>query len=155
MRKTRDLVASAFVLAVAIFAFGAAMTQSPGQIGHPGPGFFPGVVAVFMFAMGILLLAKTFAQKSEIETDKSIIPSTRKDYLRVGILAAICAVYLELMDYAGFVLVTPPFCLIVALLLGERRPLVLILHCILVPVAIYVSFQILLSVPLPDGRAFY
>lgn len=154
MHKVRDLVASGLVMAIAIFAFAASMTQNPGQIGHPGPGFFPGVVSVFMFAMGLLLLVKTLRAKAE-PSEEEIVPSTKSDYIRVVILAVVCAVYLEAMDYVGFVLSTPPFCLLVALLLGERRPLVLAVHCLLVPAAIYVSFQIMLSVPLPEGWLFY
>lgn len=154
MHKVRDFAAPCLVMAIAIFAFAASMTQNPGQIGHPGPGFFPGAVSVFMFAMGLLLLVKTLRARPE-PPEEGIVPSTKRDYIRVVILAVICAVYLETMDYFGFVFTTPPFCLLVALLLGERRPLVLALHCLLVPAAIYVSFQMLLSVPLPEGWLFY
>lgn len=69
--------------------------------------------------------------------------------LRAGLFLAILGGGLFLIDRFGFVAVAPGLALLIMVLIGERRPLWLILGTVGLPLLIWFTVAILLQRPLP------
>lgn len=103
-------------LAVYAFQFGALEPESalfPRLIGYP-------VIALAVISIGI----QTLPQLARLRDDEAV--SGRVDLSRLGVAVALTAAYLLLWDVLGFQLDTLVFLMIAPLLLGFRRPLILL-----------------------------
>ena len=69
--------------------------------------------------------------------------------LRAGLCFVISLIALSLMHLAGFLIAAPLLVMVLMLLIGERRPLWLILGIVVIPLAMWSSIVLLLDRPLP------
>lgn len=131
--------ALALVLAVGIFAYTFTL-PSPAQPTDPGVTALPRMISVLIGVLALVVLARP--EEGE--------PMPRGgSALRVGGSAALLAVYGIVMDGLGFVITTVAFLLAILLLIGVRRPAVLVLVPLVVSVGLFYLFRMLLEVSLP------
>ena len=79
----------------------------------------------------------------------------KKGFLRVVGCMLCLAVYLMAMPTVGFVLDSAILCALVMLLMGNRKPVQIIVMSIVLPVLVYCMFKLGLSLRLPTGLFFF
>ena len=111
----------------------------------PGPGLLPYLLAVIIAICGILLMTGKTKTVAPAPTDSPI--------LWRRFLFSVCAMllYSILVPIAGFLAATFPFLLILSRWWGMYRWRVAALYASIASLAIFVLFDLLLSVPLPRG----
>ena len=113
----------------------------------PGPSFFPWVLTVSLLFLSVILLLQgllsTDGAEAPVETTRSLTrPLT-------GIL--LLFVYLLILPYLGFLVVSPFFFAGLMWTAGERRPLWIVLSSITLPVFLYLLFGKVFQILLPGG----
>ena len=149
-----QLVAFVFMAFSVVFYYLSSQLP-PGAPGQPGPSFFPKAVTLFIFAVALLLLVKSFIVRPADAGGSEFEVSGWKDYFRVFWAIVLSATYLYTMEGLGFILSTFGFCLVCLLILGERRPVVIGLLSTLLALIIFIVFKSFLSVPLPEGILYF
>lgn len=142
----RAVGAAIALLAVAVFWSSRSFPNVPGQ--KLGASTLPGIVAVGLFACGLLLVlrstrASRYAHTADEPADRERIAPA------FGILASI-VLYVAASDAVGYLIVAPLSLIVAlrALQVGWGRA---IAWSIVAAIAVHVSFYKLLKVPLPWG----
>jgi hypothetical protein len=119
----------------------------------PGPGFFPKILAGLLIVLGLLLAGLAVREKPE-EPDADAEPDDvspgRKILRPIGVLI-VFGVIAPLVAFIGYI---PAMILLVLVILygiERRRDFRSLLAAVLIPVATYVLFAHLFSIPLPSG----
>lgn len=143
----RELAAACIVL-IATIAFGWLTIGLPERVlpNTPGPAFFPGLIALALAALSIALLVRSLRATSP-EQAALCAPLTTRSWVALGAFA----LYLLAMPTLGFVTASVPFFAALAWLYGERRPIVIALTSIGVPVALSLIFRSGFQILLPRG----
>ena len=116
--------------------------------GAMAPTFFPRVALAMTATFGILV-----ALTVSLRTDPlPLLAMTRSNWLRIGALLVITAVYLASMRPFGFVLSSIALMLMLPLLVGYRKPVPLVATALLLPPAVSLVFWYGLKVALPSGQ---
>lgn len=135
------------IFSVALFAHSLYSHTSGPAIGWElSPSLFPLLVSVFLFLLGLALIAENRKNPSGGGADPV-------NWRTVCVTAGAAVAYYLSMPYLGFVLATALFLFGMFLYLGERRPLPLILLPILFSCLVYLLFARLLYVMLPASPA--
>ena len=103
------------------------------------PSTFPNILSIIMIALGLLHFCFP-AGTAVLE---------RRLLLRLLFIFALCLVAVFLMNFVGFIFVAPVLVLIIMILIGERRPLWLLISVVLVPVSLWVIIAQVLEKSLP------
>ena len=154
--RHRNLAAGVVLLAVGI-GYGLATGLLPDRTlpGTPGPAFFPGLIAIGLIGLSATLtaqslygsrLAKRFHGRRR-QGDSSDYRLPGRGWFALGGFAA----YLLLLPFAGFVLASVPFCGGLAVLYGERRPIVALAAAVSIPLMLFMLFGTGFQVLLPRG----
>ena len=113
----------------------------------PGPGFFPGIISVFIVLLSLALLLRGVLElrSTQVLKQKITLP-----------LHGIAVIFLFLimvfaLPYAGFLMVAIPFFASVLLLCERTKPLYMVLGSIIIPVFLYYLFRAGFSILLPAG----
>lgn len=139
--KLGDRVAAGLLLVFAVGVFAYTFTfPSPLQPQDPGVTAFPRMVTVLIGILALLLLLRP--------REGEPLPRGRAA-IRVITTVLLLCVYALVLDTAGFVITTVVFLLAELLLIGVRRPVLLILVPIGVSVGLFYLFRVFLEVPLP------
>ena len=115
-----------------------------------GSKFFPYLASAGLILCGIGVI---FTGKQKTEPQEGFMPGG--GYRRMGILLAIMAVYVVLLNYIGFLIASPVMLFVlVSLLAGERRPRTTVnaFFSISMTVFVYVFFVHVLHILLPPFR---
>jgi hypothetical protein len=117
-----------------------------GTISRPGSGFF-----TLSCGSGILIMALSWLL-SGLKTKKAGGPLWDKgQWISPVFAVALIIVYALLMPSAGYILSTAVFIVLWQLIIARGRLLTIILFTVIGSGAMYVLFERLLSVPLPNG----
>lgn len=139
-----DRVVALLLLAfvAAVFAYTFTFPQ-PAQPLDPGVTAFPRMVAVMIgiFALFILLRPE----------EGEMLPKGNAAVRVIG-TALLLGIYAVIMDTVGFVLTTALFLLAELLLIGVRRPTLLVSMPLGVSIVLFYLFRMFLGVPLPVSR---
>lgn len=157
MDKRRDVAVALGVSVIGAVMLIAALQLPPGSIRDPlGPTFMPAVVGGLMVIGGIALALRRIVVWRSTPTevpnegaeDVENYPSSAP---RAFLVWGICLAYAILVNYVGFLILTP--FLIASLLwtLHFRRKLRVLLISLIGTAAIYALFDIVLLVRLPHG----
>ena len=151
--KLHDTITGGAFMALAAIVLVAAQ-GFPTLPGQPyGPGTFPTLVGVVMFAAGAWLTLAGLRQGLKADRPLFAAPAElgrRGAILRVAAVPAFVIAYVALSGPLGFPLVAPP--LLAGLVwLMTRRVLLSIATGVLMSAAIWMLFAQLLRVPLPLG----
>jgi putative tricarboxylic transport membrane protein len=144
--KKADIVAAVLLLPLCLYVFyESGRWPVPPDMGNPA--WIPRGVAVFLLgAIGRLLLRALQGRALTLAA-----PLTAADRTRVLWVAVLTGAYVGLLERVGFLATTTAYLLAFAVVLGERRWARLVAFAVVVPVAIYLLFDVTLNVPLPRG----
>ncbi len=140
------------VISVSLLAFVAgyaAMTMQLPKRNLPntlGADFLPWVLTSLLAFLSLLLLGRTLARKGSAEENPRLSGAA---VLRIGLLLALFAAYVVGMVQLGFLLVTPPFVVIVMLFTGSRKWGEILITSVVVTAVVYFVFHQFFRVPLP------
>ncbi|EPX82281.1 tripartite tricarboxylate transporter TctB family protein [Salipiger mucosus] len=128
-----------------------------------GPRTWPLLILVIMLALVVLMLVLLvtrgpgqFVTKDDGDTPQEEIAdeAVQRDdasgftYRHLGMLVATIA-YTVVMDYTGYLIATAVFAAIANVILGERKPLRILLTTCVAVALVAVVFDRLLNIPLP------
>jgi hypothetical protein len=134
-----------------------------------GPAFWPTAVLIVMLVMGVILLIRTIRHMRQSDAVADPSPAAELEELGVHVpveeevtppqalrhrhwvMVALLAVYVLVMNYAGFLVSTILYLAASAWVLGLRRVVPLTLTSVISTVVIVYLFSSILSVPLPRG----
>lgn len=135
----------------------AFMTQPAGKAGELSGRAWSVIIlamlVVFLIVNMINIWRKTPREQRNLDSLKNI--SLRKIFtskLTSGIVLILA--YALLLEHGGFLVTSFIFCIISAYLLGERKPLVLVLFSLVTVVLLYLLFFKGIGVILPRGTGF-
>ena len=118
-----------------------------------GPDVMPYVFAAFLAFLAIFLLVQTATDQGSTNTEIPQGVEVRQG-VRVLLLIGLFALYIGLMSYGGFLLITPFVVAFLMYLTGSRKRGEIIMTSIGVTAVIYVLFHYLFRVPLPEMKFF-
>lgn len=124
-----------------------------GTLATPKGGLFPLIVAIFLVAMSISLLAG-FLKGTRGAVDAIEAFPTGKDRNRVLAVASALILYSVFLKPLGYLLSTVALMGVIVHLLGLRGWVKVALAAILTGVLSYYLFAFILEVPLPRGEVF-
>jgi len=131
-----------FFLAIAVWA----LTKNfPTEVGNiPGPAFFPRALATVLIVLVVLMLIDNRRVKNE-----PLFDYASPGFKRAMAMLALTTTYVLLVEYIGFLILTP-ICLLGMMWLMERKSFLMKIFAAVVSTAsLYVVFEVLLVVPLP------
>jgi len=146
--KKADIITGVVLLALSGYVIREARLMPQSGTFGPGPGFLPLWLGVLLAILAVILLAASWSRRATEKDRQSPFPGL-KPLLSVGSVILGLACYTLLMETLGFLVDTFLF---VAYLLGlverERWPLTLMVAAS-TTTALYLIFQVLLTVTLP------
>jgi len=140
----RDAIAAAATLALGAGAAVAASKLPFGGLRNPGPGFFPWWLGLVLLLLGVVLLVQAIRERAGAG-------AAAERPWKVLLLLAVLAVYVLVLDAAGYLIAT--FLVVVFMLrvLEPQRWSVALGVAALAAAGSYVLFAVWLGVPLPAG----
>ena len=118
-----------------------------------GPGDYPQAVLRILFILGILLAGHAYYQLKKMPENK--VSHYEKGELRQIFLLVLCvALYIKLVAYFGFILLTAPFIFLMMLIFGLREWIRMVIISVVSTAVIYVLFNNFLLVLLPRFNLF-
>ena len=146
MRKANIVASIIFAVFSLIVIIYTADTLPVVRQGVPGPGVFPIIVAGVMLICSIIIFLTYLKNKDDTPIDLSSV-GARRAYITMGIMA----VYLALAPIIGFLVVTFAFSSGTIKWFSKRGWLYVAAVSLGITVFVYVTFSIVLNVPLPRG----
>ena len=144
--------------AVFLFAVGVYVLVTTGGINVPGTGsalgprFFPYVVGGFLVVIAIALAVEVLrGHRADPEAGEDVDVTMSTDWRTLGMIVGVFIVFIVLIQPLGFVLATAILFGGVAWCLGARQPARLAVISLAVAVVVYLGFDRLLGVTLPNG----
>lgn len=116
---------------------------------QPGPALFPGLVGGLLVLFGLVLVVRAVLARSEPAADPDV-GNTAQGRLRALAVLGLVVGYLLLAETLGFAVTMGVLLFLLMWLLGAR-PLVAVLAAVATTGFIFVVFEELLLVPLPQG----
>ncbi len=148
MKKVSTVIC-VVMMSISLMVFLIARSFPSDQYGGvPGPGFFPIILSVIVFVLGIVLL---ISQLHEPDTPVRFIC---KENFLVFFTMLIFVFYLVLMGLVGFSIATPLFLISIFWLFGVRKWWVNIVASLMTTAITYLVFSRILAVILPTGVLF-
>jgi len=138
-----------FFMLLAAFWFYHASQMRQVELGI-GPGGYPQFVSVGLFFLGLILAIQSLVKgfpKWELKIDW-------KSVLRQAIFFGVTLMYIRLMRYLGFVLLTPFYLFFQCWFFGYRKYLIAAIMSIGLTAGIFVVFRMIFFVMLPAFRLF-
>lgn len=117
-----------------------------------GPGDYPRVIAYLIGFFGLLLSSQSVL-KNRSNPDKEIM-FEKGEILQVSFLVVCVAVYLTIMPYFGFVILTPVFMFVMMYIFGLKKWIKMVIISLVSTAIIYVLFDRFFMVLLPEFSLF-
>lgn len=166
---TGNIVLSIVSILFALFYLVISFTQLPPSTSPItlGPRAWPVVILSLMVIMGIILFIRTLnekrkstvndeenllAQSEKIEEEFAVEEVHKTKYL---IISGILLLTLLAMSYLGFIITAPIMLIAVALIIGIKRWIPIVVASIIGTACLTYLFPILLSIPLPRGVGIF
>ena len=138
-----SIIFAVFSVAVIVYTYN---TFPAGRQGVPGPGVFPIIVASVMLLCSIIIFL-TYIRSKDDKPFGLISESTIRAYITIGLMV----VYLVAAPIVGFLAVTFLFLVGTIKWFSKRGWIYVVSVSLGINVFVYVSFSIVLNVPLPTG----
>ena len=114
------------------------------------PSFVPNLTGAGFLITGVLISLFSFLGKAG-KKEESV---SAKDVKSIGIVVLILLAYAFLFPIIGFVTTSAIFIGILSLVMGQRNVVKLLALMILVPVLVWLVFEVVFASPLPHGWLF-
>ena len=151
---TLDLIFSAVLLVFSVYCFfyiGGAGNGPPTELGAAA---WPRVILALMIILLIVGIVNMFRKKNgKLPVSGEGFRAFLHSKLLIGMI--ICAVTAIILPYIGFIPTSFLFLMAYGVLLGERRPVVLLVTGVVATLILYIIFQGPLSIFLPRGYGFF
>ena len=128
--------------ALALYASSFAQTFSDVGSAH-SPVFFPRIILLIWIGLAAIALGQAVMEGTTARPIAGLA--------RLGVLAAACIVYTNILTAYGFFLTSAAFALICLPVFGVRHPVIILLYAVAVPGALVALFNHVLGMPLPTS----
>lgn len=150
---TLDLIFTIAMLAFAVYCFFYIGGVDNGTASEVGAAFWPRLILGIMIVLLVVNLVNLFRKKNGIgPLNAEVVKGFFKSKLLIGMI--ICAVTAIILPYIGFIPTSFLFLVAYGVLLGEKRPVVLVATGVIATLIIYIIFQGPLGIFLPRGYGF-
>ena len=151
MKETRlaDLITGILLMLLSAFWFFQANKMMKVELGI-GPGDYPKFAAAGLFFLGLILAAQSVSKGLPGREGKI----DRRAARRLIIFVVVSFVYVRLMRFLGFILLTPPYLFFGSWFFGYRKYIIAAIVSIGVTAGIYIVFRMIFQVMLPEFRLF-
>lgn len=122
-----------------------------GSNGEPGPGYLPAILTIGLIGLGLALSAVWLWGPRARSGDVPTLSLSRAGMTRAGSVWLALVVCIALVEPFGFLIAGEVLVLLIIVVIERIRSIPSIVALILVPPAMYVLFEILLEVQLPEG----
>jgi Tripartite tricarboxylate transporter TctB family len=153
--KFRDRLGSVIMLAFIAILWGNRSYTTPFG------GIFPDAVMIFMTALVVVTLIRSFTSRQAMEVDNNQLEGEKeeKHWLDMAVVMVILLLWVLLFRYMGFALAgVIGFASIAWYISGKRKDWKMMVKAVLVGMAVtfvlMAIFGYLLQVPLPEGEIF-
>ena len=134
----------AFALAYTLLAFSLPMMVESKQI---GPGFFPRILGALLIAASLYALVRDFREPADDDASS--------DYWRtVALVTAIMVAFIAMLSILGALVAMVLFMFVTLYVLNREGMITNVLLSILLPVSLYLMFDVWLNTTLPRGIIF-
>lgn len=151
MRKA-NIITGCIFSGIALAVLGAAYRLPFTQNGIPGPGMWPLIIALVMLAAGISLTVKNIHCPKEIHAKNITVLSA--DCMRVYAVMGILTVYLILMCYIGFFVMTTVLLYLLITYFSKNQWYKALGTALVITTTVYSIFKYVLKVPFHFGILF-
>jgi putative tricarboxylic transport membrane protein len=117
--------------------------------GQPGPALFPGIVGSLLVLFGLVLVGRAVLGRGEPAADPDAGVTTQGRLRALAVLGLVVC-YLLLAETLGFIVTMAVLLFLLMWFLGAR-PLVAVLAAAATTGFVFLVFEELLLVPLPEG----
>ncbi len=144
--KIADRVGGVLLLAFAVYIFVTSLSLGYVAGGVPGAGFLPLWAGVLLAVSAVTILVKSWKKplSGPLIANRTLLWRTVIFGLGIAVMAFV-------MPYLGMVTTLALFMLFAVPFLGARNRIKIAVSVVLVPLFVYVLFQVILKVPLPVG----
>lgn len=131
------------VILIYIWAF-AFLLWTP-RIKDAGSRMFPIAISIFAIVLATILLIRTYFKWGK-EEEISFAGG------KLALLMAVMLVaYVALIEVVGFYLATPFYLYLTMLMLGQKNKKIMLTISILMPLIVFVFFDLILGMEIPEG----
>jgi putative tricarboxylic transport membrane protein len=147
--RTADLAAGLIGILIGVYTVWEGSAMPPDVVMKIGPSFFPNILAGFLILSSLALMVTALRGRSK----GSVAPLRISDpgVQRGLITLAASLAYCMLFKPFGFIPSTLAFMAFMMVLLGRRKPLMLVVAPAVVTFSIWVVFEQFLHLDLPPG----
>jgi hypothetical protein len=122
-----------------------------GGNGEPGPGYLPVLLTIGLIGLGLALSAVWLWGPRARSGDVPTLSLSRAGMSRAGLVWFALVICTVLIEPLGFLIAGEVLVLLIIVVIERIRSIPSIVALLLVPPAMYVLFEILLEVQLPEG----
>ena len=148
--RTQNIFVGMFslVLGIAIIFLSRNMPMFD-ENGILGERFWPYILAWLFIGLGIIQWISVYLQRGTVNSEKADLSSlpVRKAY---GV-TVLMIIYGVVLCYAGFIASSLILIPAIMWVMGERRPLFLVIVTALIVLCVYVAFEVVFKSPLPES----
>ncbi len=138
--KNKQLIAVVFIYAISLFFLVGSFSMKQDA------GLFPRLIAIILMIINTLYAINIMRGKAAIKKKTDEVVPQKMTYI-----LAISLGYVLLLRFLGYVIATTIFLPTSMYFLGVKRPKVLLMVTVLTVLVIYISFGLLLKVPMPKS----
>lgn len=149
--RTMDVATALFFMAVGGLVIWDSIRLGMGWGDYgPDPGYFPFYIgAIMVFAGGLTAATALFSPETKASGDEPFV--TRSRFKSVLMVFVPTAIYVLLMGYIGLYTAAALFISTFMVVNGKYPILKTLPYAIIVPICVFVMFEIWFLVPLPKG----
>lgn len=147
MKKITNIIAI-IMIAISLMIIIVALGYPKAQLGVPGPGFFPIVLAVLVICLAFALILK---QRKDEDVKVALFT---KENSKVFLSMAFVVLYILALGIIGYIIATAVFLIALMKLFEVKKWWVIILTSLCTTFISFFVFSSFLAVPLPSGLFF-
>lgn len=130
-----------FAVAYTLLAFGLPMMTASGQI---GPGFFPRILGMVLIATSMYALVRDVREPADDDAASDHRGT-------VVLVTAITAIFVAMLNVLGALAAMVLFMFVTLYVLNRKAVVTNVLLSVLLPVSLYLLFDVWLNTTLPQG----
>jgi hypothetical protein len=134
----------AYAIAYTLLAFGLPMMVESNQI---GPGFFPRIIGAMLIAASLYALVRDFREPADDDVSSD-------HWGTVALVTAIMIAFVAMLSVLGALVAMVLFMFVTLYVLNREGMITNVLLSILLPVSLYLLFDVWLNTTLPRGIIF-
>lgn len=116
-----------------------------------GMAFYPRLLLGVIFILVIIIIYSALTRERDKRDEKPLFDIKGGGFKRIVYAIALTVIYQQLLDWAGFLIITPVYLVIMMRILNGGKYRKLIVISVATTLLIYIVFQRSLKIPLPTG----